>query len=79
MSKKYYYDENKPILVSNETCILTDKTFQSNNIIYGLDSIKDFYGRIDTQNNVNIVDIGAQSGSYTLYAKYLPNSIFLCF
>jgi hypothetical protein len=40
------------------------------------DSINYFYDNIPLDKPVNILDIGAQTGLYTLYAKYLPKASF---
>jgi FkbM family methyltransferase len=76
----YYYFNNKnyPIKVTNKTLEITPYTFQPNGIMWESESIYKFYSHI-SQNNYNILDIGAQTGLYALYAKYLPNSTFYAF
>ncbi len=74
----YFNDKNYPIKVTQETCVLTSGTFLPNNELWENKSLKQFFSKIDN-NNYNIVDIGAQSGLYTLFAKYLPNSKFYSF
>lgn len=76
--KKYFYDSAKSIYVSDDTLIITPYTFLSNGELWEKESIIDFYNLIDDK-SYNIVDIGAQSGLYTLYAKYKPNSNFFAF
>ena len=39
-------------------------------------SINVFFNLVDKTRKVNIIDIGASVGLYSLYAKYLPNSHF---
>lgn len=76
----YYYFNNKnyPIKVTNKTVEITPYTFQPNCIMWESESIYKLYSHI-SQNNYNILDIGAQTGLYALYAKYLPNSTFYAF
>ena len=80
MSYKYYYFNNTqyPIFVTKKTKEITPYTFQPNGTMWENDSIRQFFSCIDN-NNYNIVDIGAQSGLYSLFAKYLPNSTFYSF
>lgn len=79
--KIYYYfeDLNYPIKVTNDTTKLTQYTFLEDGKMWESDSIKNFYNLIDNKGNYNIIDIGAQSGSYSLFAKYLPLSTFYSF
>lgn len=79
MSNIYFYDKDKSISVVDETLLTTGHTFLSNNTLWEIDSINDFYNLIDDNNSYNIVDIGAQSGLYSLYAKFKPNSFFYAF
>ena len=80
MSYKYYYFNNKqyPIFVTKKTKEITPYTFQPNGTMWENASIRQFFSCINN-NNYNIVDIGAQSGLYSLFAKYLPNSTFYSF
>jgi len=73
MDYYYFNDKRYPIKVTTETTIITGLTFQSNGTLWENDSIKQFFNEIPNE-KVNIVDIGAQSGLYTLYAKYLPKA-----
>ena len=81
MSKTYYYfnDEKYPIKVTQETCELTPHTFQQDGLMWENKSLSQFFKSIDKYKKVNIVDIGAQSGLYSLYAKYLPFATFYSF
>lgn len=81
MNKTYYYfnDKNYPIHVTNDTLKITPYTFLVSGELYENESIKTFYSFIDNKKNYNILDIGAQSGLYSLYAKYLPLSTFYSF
>ncbi len=78
----YFYNHrnpNCPIHVTNETLVVTPHTFHRNATMWEESSINYFYDCVPKDKPVNIVDIGAQSGLYTLYAKYLPNSQFYAF
>jgi len=67
-----------PIYVTDETIKLTPYTFHKNGELWEQKSLYHFFSKIDNK-NYNIVDIGGQSGLYSLYAKYLPNSTFYTF
>lgn len=74
----YYYNDDKkyPIYVTDSTKALTKYNFFDN---LEDQELKLFFGLIDVNKKVTIVDIGARSGLYTLYAKYLPFSTFYSF
>jgi FkbM family methyltransferase len=81
MSYEYYYsikDKNYPILITKKTLDVTPYTFQRNGQIWETTSIQQFFSCVDNK-PYNIIDIGAQSGLYSLFAKYLPNSTFYSF
>jgi hypothetical protein len=75
----YFNDKNYPIKVTSETCDLTKYTFMNDGSMWESNSMEYFFNLIDKKKSYNVVDIGAQSGSYSLYAKYLPKSTFYCF
>ena len=78
----YYYNHksvNFPIHVTEETLKVTPHTFHRNATMWEESSINYFYDNVPSDKEINILDIGAQSGLYTLYAKYLPNSRFYAF
>jgi len=78
----YYYNHRNPdysISVTNETLIRTPHTFERDKPIWEESSVNYFYDNVPIDKKVNIVDIGAQSGLYTLYSKYLPISQFYSF
>ncbi len=81
MSKTFYYfqDGDFPINVTEETVAVTPYTFQSNCEMWETKSLKQFFSQVPTDKFVNIVDIGAQSGLYSLFAKYLPRATFFAF
>lgn len=82
---KYSYFNNKDyeFQVTKETLELTPYTFCSNAKLWETNSINFFYKDIVAQQNkdksYNIIDIGAQSGLYTLFAKFIPKSTFYAF
>ena len=79
MNKYYYFnDPNYPIYVTDKTIEITPYTFHKNGQLWEQPSLHQFFSKIDNK-KYNIVDIGAQSGFYSLYAKYLPNSTFYAF
>ena len=76
----YYFDDEKyNIQVSKNTCELTPHTFLKNGKLWENKSLQQFFGNVDNERKVTIVDVGAQSGLYSLFAKFLPNSIFYSF
>jgi len=77
---KYNYLDNPdyPIYVSDKTIQLTPQTFMEDHL-WEHNSLKYFYSLVPRDKPVNIVDIGAQSGLYSLFAKYLPLSTFYAF
>ena len=81
LDNKYLYnnDENYPIFVTDETLFVTPYTFMKNGEMWESESITSFYKFIDNKKSYNIIDVGAQTGLYSLYAKYLPSSTFYSF
>lgn len=80
-TKTFYFfkDKNLPISVSEDTVRYTGYTFTSDGGMWEVDSEKEFFRHVPIEKRCNIVDIGAQSGLYSLYAKYLPNATFYSF
>ena len=74
----YVYPNGDTIKVTLETTLLTPKTFLPYGKLWEHESLKKFFSYID-DNNHTIVDIGAQTGLYTLYAKWLPSCTFYAF
>ena len=72
---KYNYSSDKVFYVTDNTLKLTPHTFFSNGGMHELDEIIYFYKRVleNKKDNIVIVDIGSQTGLYTLYAKFLKN------
>ena len=81
MSKIYKYPFGKTILVTNYTTELTPHTFLNDGEIWEKSSVEFFFRQVrnDENPNPNIIDVGAQSGLFSLFAKYLPNSKFHSF
>lgn len=75
----FNYNENEKILVTSNTVDYGNSSFSKNNEIYEKESLNYFYNLVNKNNKVNIVDIGANVGLYSLYAKHLPNSQFYSF
>jgi hypothetical protein len=75
----YDYTDNEKILVTSKTVDYGNSSFTKNSVIWEKESLNYFYNLIDKNKKVNIVDIGANVGLYSLYAKHLPNSQFYSF
>lgn len=74
------YNENEKILVTSKTVDYGGNgSFKKNSEIWEKKQLNYFYNLVDNNKKVNIVDIGASVGLYSLYAKYLPNSQFYSF
>lgn len=76
----YSYPFNKSILVTDETTKLTPYTFSSTGI-WEYKEIEYFYNKVFgvKKEKLVIVDIGAQTGLYTLFAKFVDNATFYSF
>jgi len=72
----FEYIDNNKILVTDKTVDYGNSSFQKNTEIWEKESLNYFFNLIKKNEKVNIVDIGANVGLYSLYAKYLPNSQF---
>jgi FkbM family methyltransferase len=79
--RSYNYGESKNVYVTDDTVKVTPSTFHTTGLVWEPESIKYFYNLVGDKNLVpiNILDIGAQSGLYTLYAKFLPNCKFFSY
>lgn len=75
---KFLYHAGKEFYVTPDTINFTPYTFDRYNGIWEKESIEYFFNRVELSNisQPTIIDIGAQSGLYSLYAKFLPNSVF---
>lgn len=76
----YYYFDNKklPIKITEKSVNLKGGSFTRNNPVPENESIFNFFKDINNE-HFNIIDIGAHHGSFSLYAKYLPNCTFYSF
>jgi len=82
MYYRYYYHNNPAnysFLITEETQRNVQYTFNMNGSIWESESISIFFGLIDPNKSYNIIDVGAQAGLYSLYAKFLPKSTFYSF
>ena len=78
--KTFYYLNNRKlnIQVTQQTLEITPYTFMANGNMWEQASVRQFFDCINDE-SCNIIDIGAQSGLYSLYAKFLPNTTFYSF
>jgi FkbM family methyltransferase len=81
MSLEYYYFDNisYPIKVTTETTNIARYTFPKGGKMWETKSIQQFFNVIPKEDTINIVDIGAQVGLYSLFSKFLPKSTFYAF
>lgn len=75
----YKYFDNTEFLITDECKKEYPYTFLDNHQLWESEQIKFFYDLIKDTNNINILDIGAQVGLYSLYAKKLKNVNFYAF
>ena len=75
----FNYPNGKQITVTQETVKLTPHTFNPKQGIWEKDAIKLFFSYIQNDAHKVIIDVGAQTGLYSLYAKFLPNCQFHAF
>lgn len=76
----FNYNDNEQILVSSNTVYnMPCPLFKPNGQIHEKESLNYFYSLINKNNNYNIIDVGANIGLYSLYAKHLPKSQFYSF
>jgi len=77
---KYPFD--KELKVTDNTIKLSPYTFNMVDGIWEFNQLKKFYEVVDDRDpekHINIIDIGAQTGLYTLFSKYVNNSTFYSF
>lgn len=80
--KEFIYPDGNTFFVTDETIEKTSTTFHPLNGIWEPHSIYYFYNLVKEKHqntNAVIVDVGAQSGLYSLYAKFLPSCRFYAF
>tara|TARA_B100001057_G_C22709451_1_gene895094 strand:- start:86 stop:826 length:741 start_codon:yes stop_codon:yes gene_type:complete len=79
------YVDNKKIMITKETYKFDTDWYSKNGSIYEMESLELFYNFVNnyiknTNNDkINIIDIGAHTGIYTLYSKFLNNSNYYSF
>ena len=75
----FVYPNGYTLKVTDETCIFNNYTWSEENKhkVYESDSIKFVYDKlsdcVDFHGNAKLLDIGAQSGLFSLYSKYFEN------
>lgn len=80
MKKYNYFGYNDlSIYVSDDTVKYTSGTFLPTGILWENLSIFNFFKDVKLEKSYNIIDIGAQSGLYSLFAKFLTKSNFYAF
>lgn len=77
MNYTYNNDTKYIFKITEETKIICPYTFGIN--IWESESISYFFSKVPVDKSINIIDIGAQAGLYSLYAKFLPLSTFYSF
>jgi len=78
----FKYPFEKQLNVTDNTIKLSPSTFNIENGILEFNDLKKFYELVndrDAERHLNIIDIGAQTGLYTLFSKYVKNSTFYAF
>lgn len=81
MFRYFYHNDpaNYSFFITDESKRNVIHTFYLDGNLHESASISAFYGYMDPSKSYNIVDVGAQAGLYSLYAKFLPNSTFYSF
>lgn len=77
MNEVDYIIGNK-IYITKDSKVYNTYTWERNSV-YQLDTIEFFYNQVIKNQCINIVDVGAQSGVFTLMAKFLPNTNWYAF
>lgn len=80
--RQFIYPDEHTFFVTEETVKKTENSFHPTNGIWEPLSIHYFYTLVNKKHenkNAVIVDVGAQSGLYSLYAKFLPSCRFYAF
>ena len=76
---KYFHNPRFLFEVTPETLEVTPYSFMENGQMWEQRSIYQFFSKISEDEPFNIADVGAQSGLYTLFAKFLPKSTMFSF
>ena len=72
---EYEYSSGKKFSITEETLEKTPHTFYRSGGMYENDSVNYFYDLVEKKHqnkNAVIIDVGAQSGLYSLYGKFIP-------
>lgn len=78
----FLYPHGNQVKVTRETVEKTATTFHPTKGIWEPESVRYFYSLVEMKHqnsNAVIVDVGAQSGLYSLYAGFLPECKFFAF
>lgn len=73
------YINNKQIILSEKSKSYNNHTWDYDGGVYQLDAIEFFYSKIINENDFCILDIGSQSGSYTLLSKFCEKTVWYSF
>jgi FkbM family methyltransferase len=79
---EYEYSPGKKFSVTEETLEKTPHTFYRSGGMYENNSVNYFYDLVKMKHqnkNAVIIDVGAQSGLYSLYGKFIPESRIYAF
>lgn len=78
----YIYPREKKVYVSNEAKLYTPGTFQENGMYWERDSLEYIYDlveQIDISGVKNFIDIGAQTGLYSIYISQMKDTDLYAF
>lgn len=71
------YTPEKSVIIDNSTFKVCGDTFFRDGTFWEHKELVHFMSGV--VNGENVVDIGAQAGAFSLFAKFLPNSLFYAF
>ena len=75
------YPFNKKVFITENTHKITPATFSSDGSIWEYSQIEYFYKKVleKKDDNIVVVDIGAQTGLYTLFSQFIKNASFYAY
>lgn len=80
MRKLYFNDENYPVNISESTHIVTPNVWHDHDAHHcEPQQVKYFFDNLPKDQKINVLDIGAQSGLYSIMSKYVPLAQFHSF
>jgi FkbM family methyltransferase len=80
--EEYIYPYDKKVYVSYDAKAYTPGTFKDNGVYWEKESLDYFYNlveSIDVSGTKNFVDIGAQTGLYSLYTPHMKNTMLYAY